>query len=77
MTIYPETGFLVVEETALHGSMVTLTATLDGREEPVTRELTIFPTEQNPLLGRWREETDSGGVGELLMQVGGKYAASW
>ena len=72
-----KTGFLAINESAAHGATVTLTAKVEGVEEPVTRELTVFSSAQNPLIGPWREDRASGGVRELLFQSDGRYFATW
>ena len=51
--------------------------TVEGVDSPLARELTVFSSKINPLIGRWREERASGGVGELLFQSDGLYAATW
>jgi hypothetical protein len=71
-----KTGFLAVDEAAPHGSQVTITAIVEGVESPLTAEVAIFTSEQNPLLGRWRED-GVGGVRELYFQSDGLYAATW
>lgn len=71
-----ETGFLAIDETAEHGSKVTITAVVEGVESPLTTDVAIFTSEQNPLLGRWRED-GIGGVRELYFQSDGLYAATW
>ena len=60
-----------------HGSVVTVTADVEGVDSPLARELTVFSSKINPLIGRWREERASGGVRELLFQSDGLYAATW
>ena len=51
--------------------------TVEGVDSPLARELTVFSSKINPLIGRWREERASGGVRELLFQSDGLYAATW
>ena len=41
-----------------HGSVVTVTADVEGVDSPLARELTVFSSKINPLIGRWREERD-------------------
>ena len=76
-SIDAKTGFLVVDEAAAHGSVVTVTADVEGVDSPLARGLTVFSSKINPLIGRWREERASGGVRELLFQSDGLYAATW
>jgi|GEM_PF-1101560 hypothetical protein len=71
-----ETGFLVVDEAAAHGSQMTITAVVEGVESPLTADVAIFSSDQNPLLGRWQED-GVGGVRELYFQSDGLYAATW
>ena len=72
-----KTGFLAISESAAHGSTVTIKAQVEGVDEPVTRELAVFSSDQNPLIGPWREDRESGGVRELLFESDGYYYASW
>jgi hypothetical protein len=71
-----ETGFLAVDEAAAHGSIATITAIVEGVESPLTTDVAIFSSEQNPLFGRWHEDS-VGGVRELYFQSDGLYAATW
>ncbi|MBC8282096.1 MAG: hypothetical protein H8E48_15050 [Chloroflexi bacterium] len=75
--IEEETGFLVIDKAAAHGSKISITAIVEGMEEPVTREVTVFSPAQNPLIGRWREDREIVGVKELLFQSDGQYFATW
>ena len=59
----------------MHGSIVTVTAIVEGVAGPVTRELTVFSPKIDPLVGRWHEER--GGVAELSFQSDGRYTATW
>jgi len=72
-----KTGFLAINESAVHGSTATLTAQVKGMDEPVVRALTVFSSDQDPLIGRWSEDRESGGVRELLFQSDGYYFATW
>ena len=72
-----KTGFLVVDEAAAHGSVVTVTGDVEGVDSPLARGLTVFSSKINPLIGRWREERASGAARELLFQPDGLYAAAW
>ncbi len=68
---------MLVEESAPHGSMVTLKADVEGVESALVRDLTVFSRQQNPLVGRWREDHPHEGIRELLFQSDGQYAATW
>ena len=72
-----DTGFLATNRAAAHGSKFNITALVEGMDEPVTREMAVFSREQNPLIGRWHENREQGGVRELLFQSDGRYFATW
>ncbi len=68
---------MAIDKSAAHDSKVSITAVVEGLDEPVTREVTVFTPEQNPLIGRWREDLELVGVKELLFQSDGQYFATW
>ena len=76
-SIDAETGFVVVDENAAHGTVVTITADVEDEDYPLARELTVFSNKINPLIGRWREDQAGGGIRELYFQSDGLYAATW
>ena len=67
----------MVDENAAHGTVVRITAEVEGEEDPLARELTVFSSKINPLIGRWREDRAGGGIRELYFQSDGLYAATW
>ena len=76
-SIDAETGFVVVDENAAHGTVVTITAEVEGEDDPLARELIVFASKINPLIGRWREDRAGGGIRELYFRSDGLYAATW
>jgi len=67
------TGTLSMSGTASVGSIYTVTADLGAFA--VTKEISVYSAEENPLVGVWTEQ-DTGNVGTLLLTSGGEFAAT-
>lgn len=67
------TGTLSMSGAASVGSIYTVTADLGAFA--VTKEISVYSAEENPLVGVWTEQ-DTGNVGTLLLTSGGEFAAT-
>lgn len=72
-SIDAETGTLSISDSASIGSTYTVTADLGAFA--VTKEISVYFAEENPLVGVWTEQ-ETGNVGTLLLTSKGEFAVT-
>ena len=75
-TINAKSGLFTLDADVPRGTEFDIVADVDSGAQTLIHTVRAFSTEVNPLLGRWGG-AESGEMGELLLQGGGQFAASW
>jgi len=89
-TIDPHTGYFTVDKDTPHGTVYTVTADVENGRASPTIDVYVYTLEENPLIGRWREEKQYScsdgeeiipgqdqGIGELQFDADGTFSVTW